>query len=209
MTECFMRNVSEFNLTSNLDRNDLGWFCEPGSWSTDSSSGELRIKTESNTDFWQRTHYGFQADNGHFLHLPVSSDFIATTKVTARGIHQYDQAGLMLRLSKDCWIKTSIEYEPEESNRLGVVVTNHQYSDWSTQNVSKECVTTWFRMHVTGATCIVQSSFDGFNWQQLRVAHISQRDQEPMRCGIYACSPKSAGFETQFHFLDIQASVTS
>lgn len=111
----------------------LAWFCEPKSWSIDRALGCLCIVTDAKTDYWQRTHYGFQNDNGHFLFANVEGDFVMTTCVTSRPVHQYDQAGLMVRLSDACWIKTSAEFEPHEPNRLGAVVTNAGYSDWSTQ----------------------------------------------------------------------------
>jgi regulation of enolase protein 1 (concanavalin A-like superfamily) len=200
-----MKNLSDFNLAMGFPSSNLRWHCEPKVWSIEPEAGELKIKTDSETDFWQRTHYGFEADTGHFLYLQIESDFVATTKVTAPGRHQYDQAGLMLRLSKTCWIKTSIEFEPMENNRLGVVVTNHQYSDWSTQSITKDVETIWLRFHVKGQNCIVSSSYDGLNWQQLRMAHLSERvDQKTLFCGVYACSPKNDGFEARFHFFDIQ-----
>ena len=127
-----------------------------------------------------------------------------TTKVTTHPRNQYDQAGLMVRLSPACWLKTSVEFEPDEPNRLGAVVTNAQYSDWSTQPVPKTVDTVWFRVQVTGADCLVESSFDGQAWQQLRLAHLSERaGAGPVSCGLYACSPKAAGLEADFHYLTV------
>ena len=41
----------------------------------------------------------------------------------------------MVRLSAQDWLKTSVEFEPGEPSRLGCVVTNHGWSDWSTQDI--------------------------------------------------------------------------
>ena len=49
----------------------LQWDCEPAHWQVDYGANRLRIHTDAATDFWQRTHYGFQVDNGHFLHLSL------------------------------------------------------------------------------------------------------------------------------------------
>ncbi|WP_457767155.1 DUF1349 domain-containing protein [Cyanobium sp. ULC065] len=38
----------------------------------------------------------------------VDGDGVLTTRVTAHPRHRYDQAGLLLRLSPACWIKTSV-----------------------------------------------------------------------------------------------------
>ena len=107
-----------------------------------------------------------------------------------------------MRLSSSCWLKTSVEFELEVYNRLGVVVTNQQYSDWSTQNISKATKTVWFQVQVAGMDCIIKSSFDGIEWQQIRVAHLFGSDYtDRMMCGLYACSPKGRGYRADFHFL--------
>ena len=117
---------------------ELQWHCEPAKWSIRPGDRILRISPDANTDFWQRTHYGFEADTGHFLYVRTSGDFVVTTKVTTHPRNQYDQAGLMVRLSPACWMKTSVEFEPDEPNRLGAVVTNAQYSDWSNSARTKD-----------------------------------------------------------------------
>jgi regulation of enolase protein 1 (concanavalin A-like superfamily) len=190
-------NFSDSTLNSRLQ-----WHCEPADWQLDPATPGLRLKTEAHTDFWQRTHYGFQADNGHFLHLEARGDFVLTTKVTSRALHQYDQAGLMVRVSEGCWLKTSVEFEPDGDNRLGAVVTNGHYSDWSTQPLPKQMDTVWFRIRAEAADCIVESSFDGDHWVQIRMAHLHDRAAvELVTCGLYACSPKASGYEAEFSLL--------
>ena len=182
---------------------ELRWHCEPDQWSIDPAKWHCYIIDFQKYNLWQRTHYGFEADSGHFLYLQATGDFTLTTKVTSNPCHQYDQAGLMLRVSPSCWVKTSVEFEPYESNRLGAVVTNAQYSDWSTHPLSDDIDTVWFRIRAEAADCIVESSFDGTEWQQLRMAHLSERKSAPfVSCGLYACSPKDAGYVAEFHFLE-------
>jgi hypothetical protein len=183
----------------------LAWHCEPVHWALDPAKGVLRLWTEANTDYWQRTFYGFSADTGHFLHLEATGDFVLTTKVTSHPCHQYDQAGLMVRLSPSCWVKTSVEFEPDEPNRMGAVVTNGQYSDWSTQPLDHAVTTYWLRVRLLGPDCIVESSLDGEEWQQLRMAHLAEWvEGQPVSCGLYACSPKEAGYQAEFHCLTFE-----
>ncbi len=52
----------------------------------------------------------------------------------------------MVRFSKDCWLKTSIEYEPNGMCKLGAVVTNQGYSDWSTQGYKTGPSDKYFRI---------------------------------------------------------------
>jgi hypothetical protein len=37
---------------------------------------KIRPEPDAPTDFWQRTHYGFRADNGHFLHREADGEFV-------------------------------------------------------------------------------------------------------------------------------------
>jgi regulation of enolase protein 1 (concanavalin A-like superfamily) len=110
----------------------LRWHCPPERWHVGPG---LTFATTAGSDFWQGTHYGFRVDNGHALLAEVDRDFVLETRVQVQPAHQYDQAGLMVRLSPEYWLKTSVEYEPGEPSRLGAVVTNCGWSDWSTQDI--------------------------------------------------------------------------
>lgn len=188
--------------SSPVPNTQLSWHCEPARWSTPDEG--LRIEPEAQTDFWQRTHYGFQADNGHFLFAHVTGDVVVTTHVRFEPQHQYDQAGLMVRHSPSCWLKASVEHEPGARGRLGAVVTNHGYSDWSTQPFTGDEV--WLRVRREGADYIVDASEDGRAWEQIRMAHLAEDDGKlGVACGLYACSPKAAGFSAEFSSLEITA----
>jgi uncharacterized protein len=182
----------------------LSWLCEPRRWSLDPGKRCLKLEPDGGTDFWQTTHYGFQADNGHLLRARVSGDFVVTTGVRFHPVHQYDQAGLMVRISPSCWLKTSIEYEPDRASRLGAVVTNHGYSDWSSQAVPAALREIWLRVRREGTDYLVEASQEGREWDQIRMAHLyDDRDGAAVDCGLYACSPKGTGYVAEFSFLHI------
>jgi regulation of enolase protein 1 (concanavalin A-like superfamily) len=111
----------------------------------------------------------------------------------------------MVRLSPDFWLKTSIEFEPDESNRLGAVVTRHGYSDWSTQDIAKSVTEYELRVHREKDDYFVeyrQSETD--HWSQIRMAHLENTEEALVQCGLYACSPINAGFKAQFEYLRIE-----
>lgn len=183
----------------------LSWFNEPSRWEIRSGVG-LWVATEGNTDFWRRTHYGFEADSGHCLFARFEGDFAMSTRVVFHPRHQYDQAGLMVRFSADGWLKTSVEYEPVGPSRLGCVVTNGGYSDWSTQDFPRERREVELRVRRVGADFHVEFRDDTRDsWSQMRVAHLVEGETSPSaRCGLYACSPKDGGFEAEFRELRIE-----
>jgi regulation of enolase protein 1 (concanavalin A-like superfamily) len=182
---------------------ELRWHCEPARWSIHPEGGFLRVEPEAGTDFWQRTHYGFRADNGHFLHASLAGDFVLTAHVRFRPVHQYDQAGVLVRVSADCWLKASVEYEPEGPGRLGAVATNFGYSDWSTQSFPSGPGAIWLRLRREGDDYIVDASPDGRAWEQLRMTHLHEGSGLPVACGVYACSPRGAGFVAELTTLTI------
>lgn len=189
----------------------LRWHHRPSRWSIGES--QLVVYPDAGTDFWQRTHYGFRADTGHMLGLRVTGDFVVSTKVRFFPLHQYDQAGLMLRYSSQCWLKTSVEYESDGPCRLGVVVTRGGYSDWSTQDFPVDRGELGLRVRKKGDDFTVEylqpgvldTTLKASAWTQIRVAHMGPPSGSALRAGVYACSPKGAGFRADFGFLLVEA----
>lgn len=186
----------------------LCWRCPPTVWSISNSC--LTVVPDARTDYWQKTSYGFEADNGHFLFLRQEGNFILSTKVRFFPLHQYDQAGLMVRFSPQCWLKTSVEFEPDGPSRLGVVVTNEGYSDWSTQDFSDLSDQLALRIRRENDDFFVEyARQDPLNraqeaWSQIRLAHLNLPGGTTVKCGLYACSPKDNGFRAEFGFLRLE-----
>jgi regulation of enolase protein 1 (concanavalin A-like superfamily) len=157
----------------------------------------LHITTEPKTDFWQRTHYGFQFDSGHALLSSQPGDFEMRTHVRFEPNNQYDQCGLYVRLDTDNWIKLSTEYISPRLSMLGAVVTNLGYSDWSTMELDHDPGQMWYQINKNGSDFLLQASADGRTWQQLRIAHLHAPCQS-IQAGIYACTPKDGQFTCTF-----------
>ena len=165
-------------------------------------SGKLFVTTAEETDFWQRTHYAFRPDNGHCLLTKAAGDFSLNTHVSYEYESLYDQCGLIIRADSQNWIKVSVEFEKDQENRLGSVVTNLGYSDWATQDITPSQKEIWYRACKRGNDFLIETSFDGRVWHQLRIAHLHQIPGE-LEIGLYACSPISGGFQCHFNFIDI------
>jgi regulation of enolase protein 1 (concanavalin A-like superfamily) len=175
------------------------WFNEPSKYRLGNG---LEIFTDERTDFWQRTHYGFQRDDGHCLLTKQSGDFSLTTRVEFEPREKYDQCGLIVRIDSQNWIKVSTEYESEHESRLGSVVTNLGYSDWATQDVPSDRRTMWYRISKRGSDYLLENSLDGQTWLQMRITHLHQQ-AEHYEIGVYACSPIGTDFRCVFKTLEI------
>ncbi len=165
----------------------------------------LHITTSADTDFWQRTHYGFRRDNGHCLLRKIQEDFSITVRTEFHPQAQYDQCGLMVRIDSENWIKASMEYETETHSRLGSVVTNLGYSDWATLDIRSKMDSMWYRIQSREHDFLVEYSHDGASWNQLRITHLLS-DFEELSIGIYACSPGKGGFVSIFDKLLVEES---
>jgi len=192
--------IKEIFNTHKLPENSY-WLNEPESWH--SGSG-LEIITGRETDFWQRTHYGFRRDNGHCLLSDYSSDFILTAHARFEPRSRYDQCGMIVRVDAENWIKLSTEYEDEAISRLGSVVTNFGYSDWATQDVSSSIKQRWYRIVRQGNDFILEASGDGSNWFQMRIAHLHNAGRT-IAAGLYACSPIGEAFRCSFSCLEMES----
>jgi uncharacterized protein len=196
------------NETFNCETLDprLKWLNPPAFWEIDRGHSRLLLKPDCSTDFWQQTHYGFRADNGHFLYAEVSGDAIATAGIHIHPAHQYDQAGLMVRFSADCWLKASNEFEPKGPSHLGAVVTNYGFSDWSLQNFPYgERLSFSLRVRRQGMDLLVEHAATKIGpWCPMRICHLHSSSEPLAEIGVYACSPQKAGCLVEVEFLRIE-----
>ena len=106
------------------------------------SPSHLTIHPAPKRDFWRKTFYEpvLIKDDAPFLYCAIPRDqhCTVTTCFELQGVSQFDQAGIMIRISSQHWLKTGIELV-DGMPLLSCVVTN-VYSDWSTQPFSRNAV---------------------------------------------------------------------
>ncbi len=161
---------------------------------------ETRIEliTEPGTDLWQRTYYGFRNDNAPVLQAKTSEKYFSfAVKTQFESKHRFDQCGVAIYLNSENWFKASIEYENEDYQRLGSVVTNHGYSDWATTDISADIKEMWYRLSRRESDYCIECSTDGIHFKQMRIFHLWEGAEE-ISFGIYACSPESSSFRAVF-----------
>ncbi len=174
----------------------LFWTRPPRKYSVTDSL--ITIKTDPNTDLWQRTYYGFQNDNAPVLQMKTAVPFFSFTVKTAFDSSAlFDQCGIAIYLDSENWAKASIEFENEKISRLGSVVTNNGYSDWATHDIPTSIREMWYRLSRRESDFYIETSTDGVNFQQMRVFHLFHGDGE-ISFGIYAASPGDHSFTARF-----------
>ena len=161
----------------------MRWLNEPSVWSGDAS--DLTATAEPETDFWRTTHDGFLRDSGHFadtgqIGVRFRGDFAT----------QYDQAGLMLRIDAEHWIKAGLELDGQLW--LSVVVTNG-VSDWSRQPAPPPDADGWYDIRAVREGDCVQILFGD---QPVRLAPFP--DAGELMSGPMCAAPEGPGFTARF-----------
>ena len=159
---------------------------------------KVEIITEPRTDLWQRTYYHFRNDNAPVLQLETDEEYFSfVVKTSFDSKVRYDQSGVILYLNSDNWLKASVEYENDQIQRLGCVVTNNGYSDWSSTDVDASIKTMWFRLSRRGQDFCVENSMDGVSFKQMRICHMFNVGKT-ISFGVYACSAEESSFAASF-----------
>ena len=179
-----------------FDVNKLEWTRQPASSSI--APDKIEIVTAPHTDLWQWTYYHFRNDNAPVLQMKTKEKYFSfVVKTEFESSHRFDQCGVVVYLDSENWLKASIEYENEEFQHLGSVVTNRGFSDWATTEISGDIRHMWYRLSRRADDFRVECSTDGIHFQQMRICHLYAATGE-VSFGIYACSPEDSSFKATF-----------
>ena len=184
-----------------VNAKEMKWIREPKQYEV--TEDRVEIITEPHTDLWQRTYYHFRNDNAPVLQLETGEQFFSFVVKTYFDTKvRYDQSGIVMYLDSDNWLKASMEFENDQIQRLGSVVTNNGYSDWSSVDVDASVKSIWFRFSRREDDFCIENSVDGVNFKQMRICHMFHA-KEKINFGIYACSAEDSSFKATFTDMEI------
>ncbi|CAF1315689.1 unnamed protein product, partial [Didymodactylos carnosus] len=174
-------------------------------WS--SNGATINVHTDGNTDFWRKTHYGFERDSGHFYYqsLPGDQSFTATVNIRGNYHTLYDQGGLMLRTDEKNWIKCGVEYVDDQQFASAVVTVNG-WSDWNVVSIKAPEVLKLRVRRVKEAVHIEFAEGEEGDFKMMRLAYLPVTDNsQVMMVGIMCASPveDAKGFDISFEGLTI------
>lgn len=180
-----------------MNTKNFYWVREPENYQI--LDKEIRITTQAHTDLWQKTYYHFVNDNAPLLLMDTEEEYFSfTVKTDFSNSHtRFDQCGVVVYQDSENWIKGSIEYENEDFQHLGSVVTNHGFSDWATQGIPASVKSIYYRLSRRGSDFCIENSKDGVHFEQMRICHLHEGNGK-IHFGIYACSPEDSSFEAVF-----------
>ncbi len=170
----------------------MNWFNEPTGWSIDGS--RLTMDVTPNSDYWRISHYGFTVDDAPFYYAEYGGEFEAKVKVSGDYKVRFDQAGMMIRIDHENYIKCGIEFVDGKFN-LSTVVTHHT-SDWSVITLDHPVEFIWIKAVRRLDAIEIFYSYDDLEYHMMRNAWMEAN--RPLRIGMYAASPDGSGFKATF-----------
>ena len=170
----------------------MNWFNEPAEWSI--SDGRLSMSVTPKSDYWRISHYGFTVDDAPFYYAEYGGEFEAKVKVSGEYKTRFDQAGLMVRIDHENYIKAGIEYVDGRYN-LSTVVTHHT-SDWSVIALDKPVEAIWIKAVRRRDAVEIFYSFDDKEYTMMRNAWMEAN--RPVKIGMMGASPDGNGFNASF-----------
>lgn len=170
----------------------MQWFNEPTSYSI--QNGSLEMDVPAQTDFWRIAHYGFTVDDGPFLYATYGGEFEAKIKVSGDYKERFDQAGMMIRLDHENYVKFGIEYVDGKYN-ISTVVT-HRTSDWSVIPLEKPIPFLWLKAVRRLDAIEIYYSFNDKDYVMMRT--LWMQDNCPLQVGPNAACPDGKGFKARF-----------
>ena len=174
-----------------LDWNQGSWTSTPEN--TIEAGNELWVTAKPESDYWNRTSYGFIHDSGHGLISDLKPNQAMQLEFYLDFDQQFDQAGLILFSDNDHWIKTGVEFS-DGFPQVGAVVTN-KFSDWSVSPVS-EWMNSWVMVRISRTEDAVTIRAGVGELRLIRVAPI--KAELNWSCGPMVCSPTRAGLTVRF-----------
>lgn len=170
----------------------MTWFNEPESWEIKGESLSMFVTPQS--DYWRISHYGFTVDDAPFYYTTYGGEFEVKAKITGDYKVRFDQAGIMLRIDHENYIKAGIEYVDGKFN-LSTVVT-HKTSDWSVITLDKAVPYIWIKAVRRLDAVEIFYSYDDKEYILMRNAWL--QDNTPVQVGLMAASPDGKGFKATF-----------
>lgn len=176
----------------------MSWFNEPAEWEIRDDSLIMGVTAQS--DYWRIAHYGFTVDDAPFYYAEFGGEFEAKVKVSGEYKARFDQAGLMLRIDHENYIKAGIEFVDGKFN-ISVVVTHHT-SDWSVIKLDRAVPFIWIKAVRRLDAIELYYSFDDEEYTLMRIAWM--QDNTPMRVGLMGASPDGDGFTARFENFTVE-----
>lgn len=171
------------------------WLNEPNDKIVKEKS--MIVSTNPHTGLWNQTYYNTVHNSAPILYFENEEDMTLTVRVDFKHKKKYDQSGMVVYITPDCWFKLCVEYIDDVASKVMTVVTQNGFSDQSSMNISSQIHFMYFRIHHRNFTFLAQNSFNGIHYKDMRLFHLDPLGQR-LKMGVFAASPHNSSFDAKF-----------
>jgi uncharacterized protein len=175
-----------------LGRSDGVWLNEPERWTAGGDS--LQSLLTKALISGAKPIMTLVAIAGIFWVFRLAMAFTAELHVQSDFQALYDQAGIVVRIDAQHWVKAGIEFSDGRA-MLASVLTDKR-SDWTTAPYEHDACDFWLRPTVDNGVLRLQVSADGKVWPLMRLAPFPRASSYLV--GPMACTPERDGLKVMF-----------
>lgn len=170
----------------------MKWFNEPKEWSI--KNNQLSMQVTPQSDYWNKTYYGFTVNDGPFLYTERGGEFEVIVRINGNYKTRFDQMGLMLKVDENHWIKMGIEYVDGVYNFSTVHTINQ--SSWSVVSLNEKPKEMWVKAIRRSDSVEIFYSTDGKKYTMSNIVYFPE--YKTVQVGLMAASPDGNGFLASF-----------
>ncbi|MCR4032161.1 MULTISPECIES: DUF1349 domain-containing protein [Flavobacterium] len=170
----------------------LRWLNEPSEWEI--KDNKLIMQVTPQSDYWNKSHYGFTVYDGPFYYTERSGEFEVVLKMGGAYKTRFDQVCLMLRIDENNYVKTGVEYVDGIYN-ISTVHTIDK-SSWSVVGLKDKPKNIWMKAVRRLDALEIFYSTDGTNYIMTNTVYFPEF--KTVQVGMMAASPDGKGFSAVF-----------
>jgi hypothetical protein len=162
--------------------------------------GGVRVAVPPDTDYFRDPAGEKMRDNGPYLWLNVTGDFVARAHVRPTFAGMYDAGGILVRQDEAHWAKLCFESTNFGTTAPISVVTRGLSDD--ANGVDLAVPDLWLQVCRAGDAFGMQYALDGKTWCKVRRFHLPL--PPAVRLGVFAQSPKERGTGVDFLWFSVE-----
>lgn len=163
--------------------------------------GGIRVAVPPDTDYFRDPAGEKIRDNGPYLWLPATGDFVARLHVRPTFAGMYDAGGILVWQDERHWAKLCFERTNFGTTAAISVVTRELSDDGNGADLAAPEV--WLQVCRVGDAFGMQYAQDGAQWRKSRRFHLPL--PPTVRVGLLAQSPKAAGTTVDFLWFSVES----
>ena len=157
----------------------------------------IRVAVPPGTDYFRDPAGEFVLDNGPYLWLSATGDFVATLHVRPVFARMYDGGGILVRHDEAHWAKLCFE-ATNFGTTAAISVATRGLSD-DANGVDLAVPNLWLQVCRVGDAFGMHYAPDGASWRKVRRFHLAL--PPTVRVGIFGQSSREVGTTVDFlHF---------